>query len=293
MKRFLLSLVALILGFVHVAEAKKASAIWYFLEQTSSSVVEDDNISIEYRIQTEYAVEEYALGPYPTFKITITNKSNKVVFIDLGTSFIKRNGYASVIFTPMLTSTTNGKAIGIGFNVGALANAVGVGGRLGSLLSGINVGGSRNSSITTTTYAQRVVSIPPRSNILLDNIPVFTYESQSVLNGYIYYKNVGIPKRLWCLAPKSSQTESGKAYDYTEYNSPFTIGCYMNYSFTENFDEPQGIETMYYVKRKVGSLFSTFPFKEQKEFNIVREVFPDWDVQVGTGNLNLIRLWAR
>lgn len=291
MKRVLFVTMCLFFVSFHVL-AKKPNAMWYFLSQTSTSISEDDNIRVQYGIYTKYAVTEYDLGPYPTMRIKITNKSDKVVFIDLGTSYLKNNDLAAVIYTPTIRSAMIGRNVSGSVNVGSVANAVGIGGIVGSVLDGVNVGGSKGSSVTTTTYAQRFISIPPQSSVFLEDIQVFTENSQKAVGDYIYFKYVGKPKRLWCLSYKFRDIEVGGTINYTEDNPAFTIGCYLNYSFTEDFKENFHIETTYYTKMLVGSSFSTFPPGNSKEFNVMDKAFPEWRNEIGKGSLEVIRLWA-
>lgn len=279
----------------NVAQAKKANSVWYFLEKSATSVSEDSNISVQYGIYTKYAHEGYNLGPYPTLRIKVTNKSDRIVFVDLGTSYIKKNDVASVIYTPTITSTMVGQTIGIGVNAGTIANSVGIGGMVGEALNSVNIGGSRGSSVTTTTYAQRYMSVPPKSAILLEDVPILTPGSEKALGNLFYFKEIGIgkQKRIWCLSHKFNDVQSGKIKDYTEGNTLFTIGCYLNYSFSEDFKSSNGIETSYYVKKMIGSSMSTFPTSINKDINIMDEVFPEWREEVEQGNLECIRLWAK
>lgn len=293
MKRYIIFLL-LIAGTLQTIHAKKASAVWFFLEKTSTTVSDDENISIQYGIYTKFANTDYNLGPFPTLRIKVTNKTDKIIFIDLGTSYIKKNDVASVIYTPTITSTMIGQSVGIGVNAGTIANAVGIGGMVGTALGGITVGGSKGSSVTTSTYAQRFVSVPPKSAVLLEDVPILTPGSEKALGNLFYFKEMGKgkQKRLWCLSHKFDDVESGKINEYDEQNSLFTIGCYLNYSFSEDFRNSTGIETTYYVKKLIGSSVSTFP-GNNKEFNIMDETFPEWRNEVGKGNLELIRLWAK
>ena len=259
MKRILFLVFVLVM--TSAIQAKKANAVWYFLAKTSSSVTQDDNLSVQYGIYTKYSNTDYDLGPYPTMRIKVTNKSDKIIFIDLGTSFLKKNDVASVIYTPTITSTMTGQTVEVGVNAGSIASAVGIGGMVGTALGGVNVGGSKGSSVTTTTYAQRFVAIPPQSAVLLEDVPILTPGSEKALGSLFYFEEIGKgkQKRLWCLSNKFEDVESGKINEYTEENTLFNIGCYLNYSFTEDFKTSKGIETTYYVKLLVGSSMTTFP----------------------------------
>lgn len=88
-----------------------------------------------------------------------------------------------------------GQSVGVGVNAGAIANAVGIGGMVGTALNGVNIEGSKGSSVTTTTYAQRVVSVPPKSSVLLEDVPILTPGSEKALGDLFYYKEVGIGKQ--------------------------------------------------------------------------------------------------
>lgn len=275
--------------------AKKANAVWYFLAQASSSVTQDDNVSVLYGIYTKYANEVYEQAPYPTMRIELTNKSDKIIYIDLGTSYLKKNDVAFVIYTPTITSRMTGQSVGIGVNAGTMANAAGIGGMVGAALSGVTINGGKGSSVTTTTYAQRVVSVPPKSSVLLDDIPILTAGSEKALGDLFYYKEVGIGKMKWtgCFSYKFKDVESGSINEFSESNTPFTIGCYLNYSFSENFATSQGLETAYYVKKIIGSSWSySFGAVSHKEFDIMDKTFPRWREEVGSGKLQVIRLWA-
>lgn len=288
--------IMLVLAISNTICAKKANAVWYFLEKASSSVTQDENISVQYGIYTKYANEDYGQAPYPTMRIKVTNKSDKIIFIDLGTSYLKKNDVAFVIYTPTITSRMTGQTVGVGVNAGAIADAVGIGGMVGTALNGVNIGGSKSSSVTTTTYAQRMVSVPPKSSVLLEDIPILTPGSEKALGNLFYYREVGIGKQKWnaCLSYKFSDVESGSIKEYSEENTLFTIGCYLIYSFSENFATSQGLETTYFVKKLIGSSWSySFGTVSDKEFNIMDKTFPEWRDEISKGNLELIRLWAK
>lgn len=293
MKTRILILIVLLFSINNVF-AKNANAVWYFLAKTQTSVVDDENISIQYGIYTRFANTDYSLGPYPTLRVKIFNKSEQIIFIDLGTSYIKKNDVASVIYSPTITSTTTGLNVGIGVNAGAIASAMGIGGIAGIALGGVNIGASKGVSTSITTYAQRYISIPPKSAIFLDDIQILTPGSEKALGDLFYFKEMGKggQKRLYCLHHKFSDVQSGKIIEYTEENALFKIGCYLNYSFNEDFKSSKSIETTYYVKKLVGSSTSTFPGGITKEYKIVDKIFPQWRNEISSGNLELIRLWA-
>lgn len=100
--------------------------------------------------------------------VTLQNKSDKTIYVDLGTSYFILGGEAVPYYIPQATSTTKGHGTGASVNLGAIAGAAGIGGAVGTLASGINVGGGQSSSTSTTTYSQRIISIPPMSSKSLE-----------------------------------------------------------------------------------------------------------------------------
>lgn len=95
--------------------------------------------------------------------VTLQNKSDKTIYVDLGNSYFILAGEATPYYIPQATSTTKGHSTGASVNLGAVAGAAGIGGTLGTLANGVNVGGAQSSSTSTTTYSQRIISIPPMS----------------------------------------------------------------------------------------------------------------------------------
>lgn len=74
-------------------QAKKANPIWYFLTKKQNTVSQDSNINVQYGIYTKYANEDYGQAPYPTMRIKVTNKTDKIIFIDLDTSYLKKKHF--------------------------------------------------------------------------------------------------------------------------------------------------------------------------------------------------------
>ena len=290
MKKTLLLICLLIVPFI--AKAKKASAVWYIMAPSSQFEIEDNNLSIEYDIYTHSANESYGLGPNPYMRITFTNKSDNVIYVDLASSFLLRNDNATALYVPSATSVTTGQSIGVGVNAGAVAGALGVGGFVGDVLNGVNVGGNRSSQTTSIVYAQRITVIPPHSSYILEDVQILSPGAEKAIPGRFYFKEVGMgkQKRLWCLSYKYEDLQSGDLLNFTEETSPFTIGAYITYSFSEDFNETKGMKSNFYVAKIIGSSVSTFPLTANKEFNIVDKVFPEWRE---TTYYEIIRLWAK
>lgn len=121
------------------------------------SVLSDENMLI--------LIEEVEWAQY---KISVTNKTDNNLYIDMTNSFrISRDGIASAFYDGSVYSSNTEKGSGGGLNLGAVTGALGVGGALGTLASGMNVGGGSSSSMQVTKTEQPVVIIPPHSKIVM------------------------------------------------------------------------------------------------------------------------------
>lgn len=103
-----------------------------------------------------------------TYQLTITNKTNNNLYVDLTNSFrINNDGIATPFYDGTVYSTNQGSNSGGGVNLGAVAGALGVRGAIGTLAGGVNVGGGYSSSLQVTKTDQPILVIPPHSKICL------------------------------------------------------------------------------------------------------------------------------
>lgn len=151
-------------------------AILVILGLKEGSIIETPELKANFdivRIDTKGRIHEFfdnTIRYLSTFGLAVTlqNKSDKTIYVDLGTSYFILGGEAVPYYIPQATSTTKGHGTGASVNLGAIAGAAGIGGAVGTLASGINVGGGQSSSTSTTTYSQRIISIPPMSSKSLE-----------------------------------------------------------------------------------------------------------------------------
>ena len=153
-------------------ELKRYHEALYFINLTDSSILENSDIKISLEKDKDYS--------YKIFSIFFYNKTNKYIYVDLGSSFcIYPDGkyisfYRNTSTTNYdLTSSSKGSNIGAGIGLGGVANILGLGGALKDLAgsTGVNAGLNRsNTNVegSTTTYtSERIVIIPPHSKTLI------------------------------------------------------------------------------------------------------------------------------
>ena len=167
-----------------------------------------------------------------SFKIMLHNKSNHIIYVDLGNSFkIKRNGKFSMYYDNSQTTVTEGIGSSVGLQVGSVASVLGIGGVLGTIASGLSLG-SGNSTTTSTTYThQRIIAIPPGG----------IHELETV-----YYEDI----MKW--AYNKGEILKGVKNTYNANNSRVTAQIIVSYSDYETFDKISMLNAKLYVREIIG-----------------------------------------
>ena len=231
--------------FIDKNENKEAKVYFAECRLKNGSVIEDDNVKINYKI--DYSDSYYFDNWDIALQISIQNKTNKTIYIDLGNTFITRGTEAAPYYIPKATSSTNGKNGGVGVNVGSVTGALGIGGVVGGIANGVNVGGGSSSSETTTIYSQRVIAISPLSQKHLENVPLFPinshYNECLDVVGDIKSSRVNI---------KSQDVKIGENVVFNEENSPVNFSFYTIYSFNEDTSHSFSLHANFYVNQLIG-----------------------------------------
>ena len=200
----------------------------------------------------------------------VRNKTNKTLYMDLGNTFYVSMGQSSTYYTPSSTTTTSSTSSGIGINAGAVAGMFGIGGALGTLANGVNIGGGKTKATSLTTYAQRIVAIPPQSVYKLDPQFVFCDEDKLIYPGFsCALKSATNSYTRWCVLNFSDKSESGEmkeydVYSYSEQTSPLTMSFVLAYSNTEDFQSTSTIHAGLFLKEIYGNEIYTKMFKSSK-----------------------------
>lgn len=244
---------------------KDAGAAYIVYGLKKNSVISNEDIEIIGKIGCLYKENKNATAQWkewkdnntnPAIKISIRNKSDKILFVDLGTTYIGSTGNVVCYYVPSSTSSSHGTNSGASVNLGSLAGAIGVGGTIGTLANGINVGGGTNNSTVSTTYSQRIVSIPPKSTIDLAPQYLFGNEMKKICEGayldllFSNYSYIYAPKIYF--NKKAGRMLVGDHYKYTEESSPIQFNFIMSYSYDEGCVSTKTLSAYYYMKDIMG-----------------------------------------
>lgn len=167
------------------------------------SVLDDGNIRISFVRGVMYSVKnkpdgfrvlhDYFVDKHnsPAIAVRVENKSDRTVYVDLGNSFFVRMGQSYCYYVPSSTTSSSSSSSGAGVNLGSVAGALNIGGVVGQLAGGVNVGGGNTNGGSTTTYAQRVISIPPKASYDLSAMPMFPRKNAfDIIPGLSFYSDI-------------------------------------------------------------------------------------------------------
>lgn len=139
---------------------KKAKMLFCVGQLDNNACIADNNmeISIKYAFNGPNAdAKEYKYRKWEQPNVlcqymimVIKNNSTKTLYLDLANTFFIRGTKAEPYYIPSATSKTQGNSSGIGVSLGA-----------------VSVGGGKSQYETTTVFSQRVLAVPPVSNIEL------------------------------------------------------------------------------------------------------------------------------
>ncbi|MBQ0080331.1 MAG: hypothetical protein KBS95_02105 [Alistipes sp.] len=170
----------------------------------------------------------------PSIRFYVTNRTDHILYLDLGNTFLSVGGNTMPYYVPGAKSTTSSTGHGASVNLGAVAGALGVGGAVGTLARGVSVGGGNSTSSNNITYNQRVIAVPPFSKIPL--------EPKIIMDG-----NALIAKTAYPLCVYYSGTIlCGEHVEFSYENSPVKLQFYLTYSFTEDCSKSSRMDVELY-----------------------------------------------
>ena len=250
------------------------------------SVLDDGNIRISFVRGVIYSVKnkpdgfrvvrDYFVDKYynPAIAVRIENKSDRTVYVDLGNSFFVRMGQSYCYYVPSSTTSSSSSSSGAGVNLGSVAGALNIGGVVGQLAGGVNVGGGSTNGGSTTTYAQRVISIPPKASYDLSAMPMFPREGAfDIIPGLSFYgENTLTDNYGLHIDYKKGELNPGSLYKYAADNSPVNMSAIVAYSFSENCTSERVMSANLYLKDVMGVDYSKWTGKIKGNLDIPSNV---------------------
>ncbi len=202
----------------------------------------------------------------PALLVTISNKSNSTIYLDLGNTFFIRQGKPICYYVPSVTTSASSSTTGGSVNLGSVAGAMGIGGGAKALASGVNVGGGNTSTTGTTIFSQRIIAIPANTSyelgaeyILMDEVS----NGQYPLCKGLYYKvdamwvaqYNGFALFNFLEGSESEPITFDESFRYTSQESPLKVSYSLTYSKTEDLKLSNTFEFSLYLGELVGGYY--------------------------------------
>ena len=250
--------------------SKKANLLYCLCKLNPQSKIADKNVELTFkssRIDHKGVKLEYIIPVFNAVKVSIKNKSTETIYVDLGKSFLIRGCESIQCYVPSATSHTSGQSIGTSVNMGAVANAMGVSGALGTLANGVNVGGGKSSSATTTTFAQRVVPVPPMSEKEIGTLHLFPAQSTEIYNLKYKMNHTGIV--LYVYLDNIPFVGDNLQIDN---NNLMNFSALVTYSMDEQQSNPQNLNARFSFSNIIGTKATAINRALDQE-----ALSPNWD----------------
>lgn len=232
MKKSLLIIAACLL--VCLSVSAKRVGVYCFWADNGQHLYEDESVKIVLTVDNNSPV------------LAILNKTDDVVYVDRGNTFVYTNGQPQTLFKNTSTTSSNTDMGGASLNLGGLAGALGIGGVAGGILGGTTVGGGNASTQGTTVYETRVLAIAPKSvTILFKWVDAYIFFNPNLIEcGTL------VEKRDRFINPQTGEkvkVEIGMTRHYDENMPLLYLKGNVKYSKLENMDAAKSATVTNYI----------------------------------------------
>ena len=253
--------------FAQKCKNKKSDFCFPILGVSKSSIISTDEIELRIVPNKIYESGFYTYR-YIRYTLELTNKTNKMLYIDLGNCFrINGDGLTECYLKQESTTISNSSSSGMGLNLGAVAGAVGIGGAVGTIANGVSVGGASQGGVLTTYQQSRILVIAPygKKN-LVDYKEVHVKGSKYQIISDIEHYKFALGKKGFI---KENEIQS-----YNESNSPFFTSHLITYSTSPDFKSYSMLNAKLFVRYIVGSSISSFNFSKMTKS--IQKIIPSY-----------------
>ena len=250
-----------------ITKDKLADRFYATLGVDENSIISNDDIELSYETTNRLHG--------PDIILTITNKTNKTIFIDQANTFFITNGESAPYYVPTAYSSSTSKTGDA--NAGTFAGALGV-------------HDYQTNVSTSTVYSQRVVSIPPKAKKKLDSKSMFLPRDYMCCPGMciIYYKygKAYYRYRAMYFGDKKSPNalKMGETFSFSSINSPLKFTCFVTYSYTEDCTTTNNVSLNLYMKKVIALAINDIADYSTTEYFMGNVVLDNPHYHYGTCN---------
>lgn len=250
---------------------KVAKDGYAILGVTKESVLSNEDIEIELKMRcyNRYRRNGDWRMAGGMFNVNIINKTDKIVYVDLGNTFkIYNNGNAKVYYDGSQVSQNTGSSSGSSLNLGAVTGALGIGGIVGTLAGGVNVGGGSQNSVSKTYGSQRVFAIPPLGKVNLP--PYYEIINKEAFDFYTGKKTnmLELYDNIWIVYPEKDKAIMRKyaVTDFNEEETPWKNQFMVTYSLDSAFKTYSTMKFCLYLRQIIGK-HRTYDIKKIQNYD--------------------------
>ena len=225
---------------------KTAKILFCQCKLMPGSVILDENVELHFASTTKnYSNQSILTSVDNALKITVKNKSNSMIYVDLGNSFFQRGSESQVMYVPAVTSSGTSSSSGASVNLGALTRS--------PVLGGVTVGGGSTNTTTTTVYAQRVIAVPPMAQTDIGSFIIFQNKKEACYAGHVkmdfnpwgmMFPYVGL--NLY----RDDFPEVGE--EKALYDENIRFGTYITYATDEELTNPRQLNAFFCLDKIIG-----------------------------------------
>ena len=234
---------------------KEANYAILRFKPNAQSVVANEEVTVSFKTgrawrnttKEPYAFREISLEDFykgKTILVQLSNKTNRTLYIDLGNSMLSVQGVSKAFYVPQTTTTSSTGTTGASVNLGALTGS--------RVLSGVSVGGASSSTTVSTTYAQRVLAVPPMGICELPFQWLWGEKDEwaKIDEGIYYGRTLGGLCSLYLAV--DDRPANAACAEFDEAHSPLKISTFVSYAYTENCAELKTLPIHFYLSDVVG-----------------------------------------
>lgn len=236
-----------------------------------TSIISNDEIEVTLERHQTFDKNDNYGWDHVYYSIVITNKTDKIIYVDKGNCFRFDNMGDSYCYYGDTETTTisHNQGHGTSFNLGGFTNGLGIGGLAGSLANATNINNMKFNTVSKTYSQQRLLAIPPHGKrnltdkkyIMVDKKTIELIESEEVFD-FVQLNNSIIKidfakinlnnNRNYNFHYYQEGLKKGKSITYNEDESPYSREYYIIYSNDPNFTSYSSLKMKWYLHEAIG-----------------------------------------
>lgn len=221
---------------------KKASVLFCQCKVLPESILANSEVEMSI-VSTCYRPDTHnpcLVASDNAFLISLKNKTDRTIYVDLGNSFVIRGNVSSVCYVPSTTSTGTSSSVASSISIP---------------VAGAMLGRSTSTFSSTSVSTQRIAAIPPKSEQLVVRFDLFPVGSEYAYNDIISIDTKNYPEhpRLSLYLQNDELPSIGEIK--TVDPGPLSFGVVLAFAYDESQQNQHSIKAGFAVDKYLGAKF--------------------------------------